>query len=199
MGPIMKRRNSFNELNIVITGTPGVGKTTIAKALSERLGLKLIELNKLAKEIDAINGIDEKRGAQIINERKIKRELIKILSKNRGYIIEGHWGEIVPKKFVDYVIVIRTHPLVLIERLKKRGYNEEKIKENIQSELLDYCLIKSIEAFGEEKVFEYDNTKGDVEEGIREIIKIIKGEGLKPGSINWIEVLNKEGKLKEIL
>ncbi|MCS7098549.1 MAG: adenylate kinase family protein [Candidatus Methanomethyliaceae archaeon] len=196
----MKRKESFSKLNIVITGTPGVGKTTIARALSEKLGLKLMELNKLAKDIGAINGMDERREAQIINEGKIRRELEKILSKDYGYVIEGHWGEIVPKKFVDYVIVIRTHPLVLMERLRKRGYSEGKIRENAQSELLDYCLIKSVEAFGEERVFEYDNTKGDLEEVIREIIKMIEeGVGPKPGSINWIEILEREGKIKEIL
>ncbi|MEM4706421.1 MAG: adenylate kinase family protein [Candidatus Methanomethylicaceae archaeon] len=183
-----------------MTGTPGVGKTTIAKILSNRLGLKLIELNKFVKDINAIIGLDEKREAEIIDERKVRKELLKILSKNSGYIIEGHWGEIVPKKYVDYVIVIRAHPLVLMERLRKKGYNEEKIKENVQAELLDYCLIKAVEVFGEEKVFEYDNTKEDIEESINNIIKIIKeGIGLKPGSINWISKLEEEGKLREIL
>ncbi|MEM0231763.1 MAG: adenylate kinase family protein [Candidatus Methanomethylicaceae archaeon] len=187
-------------INIVITGTPGVGKTTIAKILSNRLGLKLIELNKFVKDINAIIGLDEKREAEIIDERKVRKELLKILSKNSGYIIEGHWGEIVPKKYVDYVIVIRAHPLVLMERLRKKGYNEEKIKENVQAELLDYCLIKAVEVFGEEKVFEYDNTKEDIEESVNNIIKIIKeGIGLKPGSINWISKLEEEGKLREIL
>lgn len=162
--------------------------------------MKLIELNKFARDIGAVIGLDEERGAEVIDERKVRRELIKILSKNSGYVIEGHWGEVVPKDYVDYVIVIRTHPLVLMERLRNKGYNEGKIKENTQAELLDYCLIKAVEVFGEEKVFEYDNTKEGVEESVDEIIKIIKeGVGLKPGSINWINRLEEEGKLREIL
>lgn len=184
----------------MITGTPGVGKTTIARALSNKLGLKLLELNKFAKDIGAIIGFDEKRGAEIIDEEKVRRELAKILKKESGYVIEGHWGEVVPKKYVDYVIVVRTHPLILMERLRSRGYSEEKIKENAQAELLDYCLIKAVETFDEEKVFECDNTKGDVEECVNYIMKIIKeGVGLKPGSINWINKLEEEGRLREIL
>ncbi|MCC6013635.1 MAG: adenylate kinase family protein [Candidatus Verstraetearchaeota archaeon] len=181
-----------------MTGTPGVGKTTITKILAEKLGFKIIELNKFAIEVNGIIGYDSEKDAQIINEKIIKRELRKILEKENNFIIEGHWGEIVPKDFVDIVIVIRTNPLVLRERLRKKGYKEEKIKENVQAELLDYCLIKAIEAFGEDKVFEVDNTNKEINVVVDEIIKIIKErKGNKPGKIDWIETLG--DKVKEIL
>ncbi|MCQ5337208.1 MAG: adenylate kinase family protein [Candidatus Methanomethylicia archaeon] len=181
-----------------MTGTPGVGKTTITKVLAEKLGLKIIELNKFAIEVNGIMGYDAERNAQIINEKIIRKELRKILEKEDNFIIEGHWGEIVPKEFVDIVIVIRTNPLILRERLKEKGYREEKIKENIQAELLDYCLIKAIEAFGEDKVFEVDNTNKEINVIVEEIIKIIKErKGNKPGEIDWIGTLGE--KVKELL
>lgn len=185
---------------VVLTGTPGVGKTTIAKEIANRLGFKLIELNSLAEEVDGIGSYEADRDTRRIKERPIRRKLHEILKEGGDFIIEGHWGEIVPKEYVRQVIVLRTHPMVLMERLREKGYKEEKIRENAQAELLDYCLIKAVEKFGRSIVFEIDTTDFDVNRLASEVIEIIKeGKGLPPGSINWINRLEKEGKLMELL
>ena len=46
----MSDADARKKANIVITGTPGVGKTTHAKLLAENTGLKLLSLNDIAKE-----------------------------------------------------------------------------------------------------------------------------------------------------
>ena len=185
---------------IVITGTPGVGKTTVAKALSEILGFKLIELNKLAEEVGGIGDYDAKRDTWNIKEEKIREKLHSILKEGGNFIIEGHWGDLVPKEYVRLAIVIRTNPLVLMERLKKKGYRENKVRENAQAELLDYCLIKAVEEFGKERVFEVDSTNTSLDNLVSEIVKIInERKGRPPGSINWIKTLEKEGTLMKLL
>lgn len=177
-----------------------MGKTTVAKALSEILGFKLIELNKLAEEVGGIGDYDTKRDTWNIKEEKIKEKLHSVLKGGGNFIIEGHWGDLVPKEYVRLAIVIRTNPLVLMERLKKKGYRENKVRENAQAELLDYCLIKAVEEFGKERVFEVDSTSASLDNLVSEIVKIInEGKGRSPGSINWIKTLEKEGKLMELL
>ncbi len=42
---------------------------------------------------------------------------------------------------LDMVIVIRSRLKELIARLESRGYNKEKIRENIVSEAIDYCFV----------------------------------------------------------
>jgi adenylate kinase len=107
---------------------------------------------------------------------------------------------LVPEEYVKCAIVLRTNPLVLMERLKKKGYREGKVKENAQAELLDYCLIKAVEEFGDERVFEVDNTDRDVDAVVDEILSVIKeGRGKKAGTTNWIKTLEKEGKIMELL
>jgi adenylate kinase len=169
--------------------------------MSEKTSFRLIQLNLLAKEVKGISGEDYKRQTQIIKPGVIRRELRKILKKSEGtVIVEGHYGEIVPSEFVKLAIVLRTNPLKIRERLRKRGYSEAKVKENVEAELLDYCLINALESFGKERVAEIDTTDLDTGEAVREVEDIIGGKGGRsPGSINWIAKLESEGKIKDLI
>ncbi|MDD1775751.1 MAG: adenylate kinase family protein [Candidatus Methanomethylicus sp.] len=191
----MQERNS-----IVITGTPGVGKTTASKLMADQYGFKLIELNRLAKEI-GVSEKDEERDSWVINPRRIRAALRKILTDGAtGFLIEGHFADLVPEMFVKKAIVLRTNPIVLQERLRQRGYSEEKIKENVEAELVDSCLISAIEAFGEERVVEADTTELEANTLVNVLRDIIDGKnGMPPGSINWMVKLEAEGKLQQLL
>lgn len=185
---------------IVITGTPGTGKTSGSEAASRMLGLDLWHLGEIAKECGALSK-DPDRDTLVIDPIKLKRLLRKRLGSGEGcVIIEGHYGEIVPKGMVKLALVLSTDPRVLETRLRLRGYSEEKVRENVEAELLDYCLIKAIESFGEEKVFEIDTTGLEAERLGEEIASAVKGERrLKPGSINWMAMLDGEGSLQRYL
>lgn len=186
---------------MVITGTPGVGKTAVAKRLAEKMGVRLIELNLLAREAGGVEGKDPQRGTDIIKPRVVRSALRRILKESgEMVIVEGHYGELVPPEFVKVAIVLRTNPLSLTERLKGRGYPEAKVKENVEAELLDYCLIKAVEAYGEGRVVEVDTTELDTEGAVKEGEGIIRGEGgLPAGSINWIARLEREGTIKDLI
>jgi len=70
-----------------------------------------------------------------------------------SFWIEGHLSHRVD---LDYCIVLRTRPEVLEKRLKKRGYSEEKIRENVEAEAMDVILS---EAYQRTKVYEIDTTE----------------------------------------
>ena len=57
--------------NILITGTPGTGKTTLAAALAERTGFQHINISDLVKQFDLHDGLDEKFDSYLINEDKV--------------------------------------------------------------------------------------------------------------------------------
>jgi len=57
--------------NIVITGTPGVGKTTHAEQLAQSLGFKHVSINQIVKDEGFHEGKDEELGSWIVDEDKV--------------------------------------------------------------------------------------------------------------------------------
>src|SRR3989338_5340893 len=91
---------------IILTGTPGTGKTSIAKELAKILNAGLIDVNKVIKK----NKLDE--------EYDKKRKLL---------IIESHMSHFLPRKYVDYCFVTKCDIKELSTRLGKKGYSKAKI------------------------------------------------------------------------
>jgi broad-specificity NMP kinase len=58
------------------------------------------------------------------------------LASNQGLIIlEGHYGEVVPEKYVKKCFVLSCPTGELRRRLSKRGYPPDKIEENLTAEI----------------------------------------------------------------
>jgi hypothetical protein len=61
--------------NIIVTGTPGVGKTTHAEELARSTGLKHISVNQIVKDEGFHEGKDEETGSWIVDEDKVRRNI----------------------------------------------------------------------------------------------------------------------------
>ena len=59
--------------NIIVTGTPGVGKTTHAEQLARSTGLKHVSVNQIVKDEGFHEGKDEETGSWIVDEDKVRR------------------------------------------------------------------------------------------------------------------------------
>lgn len=64
----MARKNP----NIILTGTPGVGKTTHAEQLARATGLKHVSVNQIVKDEGFHEGKDEETGSWIVDEDKVR-------------------------------------------------------------------------------------------------------------------------------
>jgi len=175
---------------ILITGTPGTGKTTVSKKLSETLNIPLINMNKFSFKYGLNYKYDEERDTWLIDYEKLRVFLNDFLKSREGtYIVEGHFPDLIDPSMVDVVIVLRCSPKVLYERLKKKGWSEKKIKENVQSEILGVCTYDAANFYPKSKIFELDTTDRKVEEVVSNILKIIKSkkkENFRLGSIDWL-------------
>jgi adenylate kinase len=162
---------------IVITGVPGVGKSTVAGALAERLGCPVISVSELAMKEGTLLGKDGERDTDVVDLPRLKERISEAISPTEGsIIIEGHYAyDVVPSNLVSHALVLRRAPWVLKEELRVRGYTNEKIRENVEAELLDVPLVEAIEALGPDFVCETDTTSRTQEETVDEILGIVEG------------------------
>lgn len=140
----------INMYIIIVTGTPGTGKTRIAKSLSKLFNYVYIDVNKIInKNKNIVVGYDKKRKSKIVDEKKLSRLLIEYIKEKKadGAVVDSHLSHYLPKKYVDLCIVTKCSNLKLLERrLKRRGYSKEKIRENLDSEIFQICYVEAKEA-----------------------------------------------------
>lgn len=172
---------------IIITGTPGTGKTTVCEKLKEKIDAEFISINSLLEDYDLNLGTDEKRGYKIVDtERMIPIvDKIKENTTKNNIIFEGHLAQDYPH--ADLVIVLRCNPEILRKRLDKRDWREEKIHENLSAEILGVCTSESYESYGE-NVQEIDSTDISTDELADNIIKVLNREVSYPlGEVDYLE------------
>jgi adenylate kinase len=124
---------------IVITGTPGTGKTTHAQLVAERspVPLKHINVGEWVKEKGLHNGFDAEWQSYTVDEDKVSSpahrqchrlhflhaQLLDELEPHveaGGVILDWHSCEIFPERWPDLVVVLRCDHTQLWERLEKR-------------------------------------------------------------------------------
>jgi adenylate kinase len=115
--------------NIVITGTPGVGKTTTCEQLvslssSTSSPLRQLSINTLVKDRSCHEGYDEDLKTCIVDEDKLLDEVGKEIEDGDGeggWLIDWHACDLFPKRWVDLVVVLRCERTdALWDRLKAR-------------------------------------------------------------------------------
>ena len=175
---------------VVITGTPGTGKTTLARSLSRRLGGTLININDIVLSNKLYTGRDE-LNTKIADLEKLRKKLLDIINSSSGTLvldshllsdirIEGHCNARV------YAIVLRLHLRPLLKRLLAREYPDAKIRDNIVSEALGYCSSMARERYS--NVIEIESGREALSIAIKELAKEhVKTKELDySGELLWI-------------
>jgi adenylate kinase len=183
----------MKKMIILVTGTPGVGKTTVSMMLAEKLGAYLININELVDEKHIYTGIDKERGYKIVDLDALFNEIDEIIEKRNSLdeyiIVEGHLSHLFETS--DLVIVLRANPDVLQDRMKTKGWNKAKIRENIEAEAIDICSYESFEIHGN-NVNEIDTSDIPPEKVVDLIIDVINGDKKFPvGSVDFLSYLEK--------
>jgi adenylate kinase len=187
---------------IVITGTPGVGKTSVSERLAANLGAFHIDLADLVKRERLSSGYNRQRRTLLADTDELTKRVQQIVTQNRGdVIIDGHYAtSVVSKREVSRVFVLRCHPQQLKQQMEKRGFKGAKLWENLAAEILDVCLYDAIKEMGPEKICEIDVTKKTVDETVEEIAAILRcDKECMVGIIDWLGKLEEESVLDQYL
>lgn len=66
---------SRRQPNIIITGTPGVGKTSHCDVLAANTGLKQLSINQIVKDRGCHDGWDKEYKSWIVDEDKVRQTI----------------------------------------------------------------------------------------------------------------------------
>lgn len=159
--------------NILITGTPGTGKSTLAKELSIQSSLHYISVGDLAKSKGLYDGYDNNYDCPILSEDAVVDAMEPTMSAG-GNIVDYHSCDFFPERWFDAVYVLRTDNTVLYDRLTERGYAGRKLQENLQCEIFQTILEEAQDSYREEIVHELQsNTLDEMKENVERILNWI--------------------------
>ncbi len=179
---------------IAISGSPGVGKSTIARIVSRVLNTDAIDLSELVISKHLYSGYDVERKSYVIDEDLVKKELREIIlrcGKDKRYlVVEGHYAEIVDDDDLEVLFVLRIDPRELVKRLCIRGWGFRKSLENGEAEYLGICLHNALEKHHVEKICEIDVTNTPPDLAAKKIIDLIGGRDKCGFGIDWAETID---------
>ncbi|MBI2549689.1 AAA family ATPase [Candidatus Woesearchaeota archaeon] len=137
-------------VTLIVTGTPGTGKTTLAKKLSLLLSYTHFDVGSFVKNAHIYSSYDRKRHTYVVDEAKLARSRIKVRQKalrggRKGIILDSHMSHYLPKKYADLCLVARCSLKTLQHRLRRKGYSQAKVRENLNAEIFDTCLSEAKE------------------------------------------------------
>jgi len=180
---------------IGITGTPGAGKTIVSEKLRAQ-GIIVEDINKISKDNGFLIGKDKKRNTNILDIEQLDKYIKKNYTSSDVIIFfEGHAAHLL--KSLHKIIILRCHPKELKKRLTNKKWKPDKIKENLEAEILDIILCEAQEYHKDTDLFEIDTTHTSIQKVHNMIIEINTND-FQPmkkyniGQLDWSEEIFKE-------
>ena len=171
-----------------MTGTPGVGKSRLAREISRKDRYSLVDLGQMVRTEHLYSMFDRTRGSYVLDEVKLRRRLETISKPPNRTVVAYHTvGRFLPRNLVRCALVLRLNPSILYRRLRARGWTRQKAWENTEAEIIDISLQESLNLLGRRRVNEIDTTGKSVLQVYQEArIALSKPGRGRIGKVNWL-------------
>lgn len=165
-----------------VTGTPGTGKSTVGRIL-RGFGLPVIEIQRFALT-RGIYSYFENGETLVIPVPELMKALERTSREYGQLVITGHLSH--HFRPATSVVVLRTNPRILKDRLDDKKWSSRKVRENLEAEVLDVILTEAIDIHGE-KVSELDTSGEDKQRTAKRVMEIHHGgKRYPPKARNWL-------------
>lgn len=167
--------------NVLVTGTPCVGKTSLCRLLEDQVNAQLtgdmkyryISLADLILQKHLYTAINSTFNVPEFDEDMVCDELEPLMQQG-GVILEFHSSDFFPQRWFKYVVLLRTNNTELFDRLTARGYAERKVTENIECEIMNVTSEEVHTAYTQEQVLELQsNTVDDMESNLHRLVHLL--------------------------
>jgi adenylate kinase len=161
----MENNSTIFSNNILVTGNPGVGKTSLSILLADELSNKLnkeykyINIGELIHNHKLYETWNKEFDVPEFDEEKVISKLEEMGIVNGGFIIDFHSGSFFPEEWFALVVLLRCNNTELYDRLNARGYSQNKIIENIQCEIMEITADELKESYDMKRILELRNEK----------------------------------------
>lgn len=148
----------IKDINIMLIGFMGVGKSTVSKELSKKFDMPEIDMDVMIveKEDKSINDIFAERGEEYF--RKVETECLIDIQKNKGYIVSCGGGVVVKDENINHmknggvILFLTATPETIYNRVKdddsrpilKGNKNVEFIEQLINKRKDRYLAVADI-------------------------------------------------------
>tara|TARA_Y100000310_G_C20655296_1_gene801670 strand:- start:430 stop:906 length:477 start_codon:yes stop_codon:yes gene_type:complete len=127
---------------IVVSGSVAVGKEKLAKYLAKKLKYFRLDLSKYYKDISV--GYNSIKKCYDVDLRKFEKLIKEKVKENDKIIVDSHIAHLLPKKMVDLCIILTCSNLKKLQKnLERKKYSKKKVRENLDTEIFQVCLVEA--------------------------------------------------------
>ena len=191
-------------MKIILSGTPGVGKHTIATTLSSLFDkVTIVDINKIILSENLLIP-SQKRGNHDVDIQKSLDFLTLLLSKKeyQDSIIVGHLAPyVIDPLLVDLAVILRRSPYELIKIYEDRSYSQTKISDNIVAEILGIISYDALKNFEFSKLSELEIATGVLPSlSAQKIVNMYMDKKQRSfGNIDWLPLIQNDPEMLKFL
>ena len=192
-------------MKIVITGTPGVGKHTVAESLSIVMGnIPILDINGIILSENLLTISSENDKDKEVDIQKSYEFLTLLLSKEefQNSIIVGHLAPyVINSQLVDFVVILRRSPYELKKIYQERCYSDSKTRDNINAEILGILSYDASKNFEFSKLSEWENSSNLSPSSVAQSIydMCFDAKLRSYGLIDWISLIQSDSEMLKYL
>uniref|UniRef100_A0A182N0J9 Adenylate kinase isoenzyme 6 homolog n=1 Tax=Anopheles dirus TaxID=7168 RepID=A0A182N0J9_9DIPT len=155
--------------NILVTGTPGTGKSELCRRLAEQLGLEWRSVSEIVSANKYVEEYDEEFECPVLDEDRLLDHLEPLMAQG-GSVVEYHSSELFPERWFEAVYVVRCSTSLLYDRLQARDYGKHKIQSNMECEIFQIPLDEARDAYRKEIIYELvSDTEQDMAANVQQV------------------------------